>query len=155
MKVGFDSSVLVAGAAEFHEHFDCAMRWLHAARDGELEAYATTHAFAETWWKLTALPIEPRMPTGDVKKILDRMSQWVHREDLVWNDYEAAMLRCSERNVRSGAIYDALHLVAAERLGASILLTFNTKHFTRLVGPNSPRILAPPDPPGLDLPPSA
>jgi hypothetical protein len=33
--------------------------------------------------------------------------------------------------------------------GADLLLTFNTGDFARLAEPGSPRILAPPDPPGL------
>lgn len=39
------------------------------------------------------------------------------------------MQRCGERGLRSGALYDALHFVAAARQEADILLTFNTRHF--------------------------
>jgi hypothetical protein len=57
--------------------------------------------------------------------------------------------RCSGRGLRSGAIYDALHLLAAEREAADIFLTFNVDDFRRLAEPTSPRVLAPPDPPRL------
>jgi hypothetical protein len=59
------------------------------------------------------------------------------------------MRRCSDRGLRSGAVYDALHLVAAERWGADLFLTFNTHDFTRMALAPGPRIAAPPDPPGL------
>ncbi len=57
--------------------------------------------------------------------------------------------RCSARAVRSGAIYDALHLISAETENCDLLLTFNLDDFVRLSEPDGPRIIAPPDPPGL------
>ena len=68
---------------------------------------------------------------------------------LGWEDYRSALRRCGELGFRSGAIYDALHLVAAGRHAADVLLTFDTRHFTPLVGEDGPRVVAPPDPPAL------
>ena len=70
-------------------------------------------------------------------------------EPLTWEDYRAAIQRCSDRGLRSGSIYDALHLLVAERCGADLLVTFDTRHLLRLAGATSPQIVAPPDPPGL------
>lgn len=61
MKVAFDTSVLVAGSLARHPHAERARVWLQAAREGRVEALATTHAFAETWATLTALPGDPRV----------------------------------------------------------------------------------------------
>ena len=45
-----------------------------------------------------------------------------------------------------------MHLIEAERVSADVLLTFNPKNFTQLADGDGPRILAPPDPPSLELP---
>jgi predicted nucleic acid-binding protein len=50
-------------------------------------------------------------------------------------------------------VYDALHLVEAERAGADVFLTFNPSDFERLAVGLKPRIVVPPDPPSTQLPP--
>jgi predicted nucleic acid-binding protein len=65
--------------------------------------------------------------------------------------YVAALDRCSSRGLRSGAIFDALHLAAAEAGGAEAVLTFNMGDFTRLSAAGGPRIVEPPDPPAIVL----
>ena len=149
MRIAFDTSVLVAGSVAGHVHEARAAIWLRAAREGRIEAVACAHAFAETWATLTAIPVEPRLPLNAVDRIVDRLSGPIKPVAQRWSDYQAAMNRCSERTVRSGALYDALHLVIAEHLGAHVLLTFNVRHFTRLSSGNALRIVAPPDPPGF------
>ena len=61
--------------------------------------------------------------------------------------YLAAIDRCSTRGLKSGVIFDALHLIAAERSGAEALLTFNPSDFTRLAEAVSPKIVVPSAPP--------
>ena len=53
---------------------------------------------------------------------------------------------------KSGVVYDALHLIEAERSIADIFLTFNPSDFERLAVGTTPRILVPPDPPSSRLP---
>lgn len=62
MKVAFDTSVLVAGSVARHVHEERARVWFRAAREGRFEAITTTHALAETWVALTAIPVEPQQP---------------------------------------------------------------------------------------------
>jgi predicted nucleic acid-binding protein len=149
VKVVLDTSVLVAGTVVRHAHEERARVWLRAARDRSCEAMATTHAFAETWATLTAIPVEPRIGLAAAERIVDRLARHIQPVTLEWDDYCLALERCGERGSRSGAIYDALHLIAAERQGADVFLTFNTRDFNVLARENGPRILAPPDPPGL------
>lgn len=149
MKVAFDSSVLVAGALARHAHAARALAWLHAARDGKIEALATAHAFAETWATLTALPGEPRIDPTVATRVVERLARHVKPFALRWEDHRAAFERCGDARLRSGAVYDALHLAGAARQGADILLTFNTRHFSALARDGDPRIVAPPDPPAL------
>jgi len=151
VKVAFDTSVIVAGAVAGHRLRERARPWLAAAQEGRLETLVTSHALAEVWATLTALPISPRLAPAMVERVVERFARHTTPVDLTWEDYSAAIRRCGDRGLRSGAVYDALHLVAAERHRAEVLLTFDTRHFVRLAGEGSPRILAPPDPPGLGV----
>jgi predicted nucleic acid-binding protein len=147
MRVALDTSVLVAGLVAAHPHHARATWWLR--RPAGTEPVASWHAYAEAWAVLTALPMEPRL-TGDVAAaVLDRLARFVRFVAPTAGTYEAAVSRCNARSLRSGAVYDALHLVTAEGEGAELLLTFNVDDFARMSEPDGPRILAPPDPPGL------
>lgn len=150
MRVAFDTSVILAGSIAGHVHEERAAAWFAAAREGLFSAAATTHALAETWATATALPVEPRIASGLVQRMIDRFRSRVEILELSWDDYRRAMLRCGDTGLRAGAVYDALHLVAAERWNAQVLLTFNTRDFVRLVAPEGPRIAMPPDPPDVE-----
>lgn len=150
MRVAFDTSVILAGSIAGHVHEDRAAPWFAAAQAGRFTAAATTHALAETWATATALPLEPPIAPALVQRMIDRFRSKVEILDLSWEDYDRAMQRCSDRGLRSGVVYDALHLVAAERWEAHVLLTFNLQDFDRLATPGSPRILIPPDPPDVE-----
>ena len=149
MKVAFDTSVLVAGSVSRHVHEARARIWFRAAREGKFEAVTTTHALAEVWATLTAIPVEPRIAPASAERVIERLARHIKAVALRWDDYKSAMQRCGERGLRSGALYDALHFVAAARQEADILLTFNTRHFIPLATDDGPRIVAPPDPPAL------
>ena len=62
-------------------------------------------------------------------------------------DYSDAMARCEALDLRSGAIFDALNFVAALRVGADAVLTFNTADFERLCAGSSVHVVAPFEPP--------
>jgi predicted nucleic acid-binding protein len=51
--------------------------------------------------------------------------------------------------VTSGAVYDALHVVAAELAGATAIVTLDAGDFERFRIDVSPRIVVPPDDGGL------
>lgn len=149
MKVAFDTSVLVAGSVARHVHEARAGIWFRAAREGNFEAIATTHALAELWATLTAIPVEPRIAPATAERVIERLIRHIKPVALRWDDYKSALQRCGERGMRSGAVYDALHFVAAARQHADIFLTFNTRHFLPVATDDGPRIVAPPDPPAL------
>jgi len=147
VKVAFDTSVIVAAVVEDHPHHARASWWLRKRR--KVEGVASWHAYAESWAVLTALPIEPRV-TGEVAAaVLERLGRTVRFVSAGRAAYPNAVGRCAARALRSGAVYDALHLVTAEREAADLFLTFNIDDFVRLAEPGGPRIVAPPDPPGM------
>lgn len=153
MKVAFDTSVIVAAMVEAHPQHARARWWLGPRR--KLDRIASWHAYAEAWAVLTALPIEPRV-TGEVAAaVLERLGGVLRFVMPRRATYPSAVARCTARGLRSSAVYDALHLVTAEGEAAELFLTFNIEDFARLAEPRGPRILAPPDPPGMPPPPDA
>ena len=147
MKVAFDTSVIVAAVVEAHPQHARASWWLRSS--GGLERVAAWHAYAEAWAVLTALPIEPRLSGNVAAAVLDRVRSIIRFVPPRAATYPDAVARCNARSLRSGAVYDALHLVSAEKEAAELLLTFNVTDFTRMAEPGGPRIIAPPNPPGL------
>ncbi len=149
MRVAFDTSVLVAGLVEAHPAFAPAALWLDAADRGEIDALWTMHAYAEAWSVLTRLPLTERLEIAAVNELLAALVVVAVPLPLDLVDYAAAADRCAAAAVRSGAIFDALHLVAAERAQADALLTLNVKDFARL----APKLPVSSPPPTLTLAP--
>ena len=139
--------MIVAGLVEAHPNHARANWWLGPRQT--LERIASWHAYAEAWAVLTALPIEPRVSGEVAAAVLERARRSVGFVVPRTATYPTAVGRCCARALRSGAVYDALHLVTAEQEAAELFLTFNVDDFVRLSEPEGPRIVAPPDPPGL------
>lgn len=137
MKIGFDTSTLVAALLQQHPHHSSASRRLQEIRRKENEGALTTHGVAELFSTLTAIPLKPRLLPPDAERLIEK-SVLAHFEliPLGTEEYRAAMQLAVTKNLPSGAIYDALHVVGARSAGCQILLTLNPKHF---------RILAPED----------
>jgi predicted nucleic acid-binding protein len=147
MKVGFDTSVLVSGLVAAHPQHARARRWLVAARAGGVEAMMSWHAIAETWSVLTRLPLAPAISGELARDLLHTLRTFIEPVTPDEGCYQAALARCAARGLRSGAVYDALHLVAAERMHADLLLTWNRYDFERLAAKSGPMIASPDDEP--------
>lgn len=143
MRIAFDTSVLVAGVINSHPEFARASLWMDAADQGEIEAIWATHAYAEAWSVLTRLPLPTRLEPSVVNEVLQSWVLTAAPVDILRSDYENAARRCAAAGLRSGAIFDALHLMVAERMQVDAVLTLNLRDFLRL----SPgvRVLAPPE----------
>jgi predicted nucleic acid-binding protein len=148
-RLAFDTSVLVAALVEPHPLHRRAMPWLEAVSRGETAGECTTHALAETWSVLTRLPIDPAIAPPLATVAVERLARLLTVVEVTREAYQRAMQRCSERGLRSGAVFDAVHMVCAEMSGADVLVTFNPGDFTRLAVETGPAVLVPPDPPGF------
>lgn len=151
MRVAFDTSVLVAALLENHTHHQRALIWWKSVVAGDLEGVFSLHALAETWSVLTRLPLKPRLSGSEALQVLERLQQAFTTIALPQELYDAALRRSATSKLSSGAVFDALHVVAAEAAEADLILTFNVKHFLPLTTSASPLLLAPPDPPSLEF----
>ena len=129
----FDTTVLVAGVLALHPHHAASARLLAAAAAAPGSCRCTTHAIAESYRVLVSLPLVPRCtPDQALALIRESLIPRLSPVALTAKDYDRALEVVSGSGLSGGAIYDALHLVAAARLGATGLVTANLKHFTRL-----------------------
>ena len=149
MLIAIDTSVLIAGALEGHAFHPRAFVWQQAIHRGELQAMVCAHALTEVYSVLTKVP--NGLSPAEARVVVSTIRRRVRVVVPTLQTFLAAIERCSTRALRSGAVYDALHVVEAEREGASILLTFNRDDFTRLVDDDRIAIVVPPDPPSTDV----
>ena len=131
----YDSSVLVAALLPAHPDYRRCRPPLDRARAEAGVHRCTTHALAETFRVLAALPIKPPL-TKQAARMLVTQTLAPHLDPLPLRatDYVAALDLVCESTLGAGAIYDALHLVAARRARAERLVTLNLRHFRTLVG---------------------
>jgi len=143
MRVCFDTSTLVAALLKQHPHHAIAFPHLKAAQNGTIKAHLTTHALAELFATLTALPLKPRLSPTDVQRLLDS-SILPHFTIIALSGktYKQAITLTAAQNPASGAIYDALHIVGARAARCERLLTLNLKHFKALA-PGDAMIVVP------------
>ena len=147
MRLAFDTSVLVAALVEPHPYHHRVLPWLEALETGKAAGECTCHALAETWSVLTRLPLEPSISPPMATVAIERLAQKLEVVDIGAGAYWTAIQRCTATGVRSGALFDALHLVVAEDTDADLFVTFNAAGFRRLAIDTSPEIRVPPDPP--------
>ena len=131
VRVAFDTSVLVAAVQPLHPRHEVALLWVSAAAGGKIGGTWTTHAVAETWAVLTAMPAPARVSASAALAAVRRLSERIPVSPLGPDAYLRALDRCVANNLRSGSVYDALHLISAEDGNADALLTFNTADFER------------------------
>ena len=151
MKLAFDASVLVAVLVEAHPFHRRALRWFEEVSAGHASGECTWHAAAETWSVMTRIPLRPAISPALATIAMERLLTKVEPVEVDGETYRVALRRCSERGLRSGAVFDALHLVTAERREVAAFVTFNPADIERLRVGGSPRIVVPPDPPSFSV----
>jgi len=149
MRVAFDTSVLVAAVLATHRDHARAAVWLNSVSVGALDGVVCVHALGELWSVLTKLPVSPPISPRTAREAISDVLTRFEVLPLTVQIYSNALDRCTAKGLRSGAIFDALHLATAESAGAAALLTFNERDFARLSVVGSPPILVPPDPPAV------
>jgi len=151
VNLAFDTSFLVAALIEGHVDHPRTLPWTEAVASGEIEARLSWHAAAETWSVLTRLPGTLRVQPSAASLVIDRLLETFEPAALSAATYRAALRRCAEKGLASGAVFDALHLASAEEQEVDGLVTFNGSDFERLRTPRSPEIVVPPHPPAFRL----
>jgi len=127
-----DTSVVVRAVIENLPDHQEARSYLDRARRGTADVALSTHALAELFATITALPTRPQHSPREAQTLVDGVADLLTVTELRYEDYATALDRMVEHDLASGAIYDALHVVAAEKTEAAELVTFNGSDFQRM-----------------------
>lgn len=136
MKAFFDTSALVTAIVDQLPNHATALacyRRFAQPRRGGTKAVCSTHALAEVYATLTALPLSRRIQPAEATRLIEE-NFLAHLDAMPLSaaDYKAALTRVTTLGMRSGAIYDALHVRCAERAGCDRIITYNVADFERL-----------------------
>lgn len=134
-----DTSVILASLDPDEAH--------HAACDRVVSAggnAAFVHALAETFSILTGGRHGRRLGAATAARLIEQsVVPYVRTQALTGKEMMAALSDCESRGVRGGAVYDWLHLAAARKAGAEVLVTLDLRDFQSLARPGDPRIEMP------------
>ena len=133
MRVLFDTSVLVPAVVDQLANHEAALDALLGYTAGAHAGYCSTHALAECYATLTALPLRRRILPAEARQLVEEsLLGRLTAVPLTRDDYLDAVRRVSHGGLASGVIYDALHVRCAERIPVDRILTCNLADFERL-----------------------
>jgi len=133
VRVLFDTSVLVPAVVDQLANHEATLDALLGYTDGEHTAYCSTHALAECYATLTALPLRRRILPAEARQLVEEsLLERLTAVPLTRNDYVDALRRVADGGFASGVVYDALHVCCAERIPVDRILTSNLSDFERL-----------------------
>ncbi len=124
-----DTSCLVALLCTWHEHHAPTLKEMNQrARSGDGIALAG-HTLMETFAVLTRLPYPFRLSEQDAFKLLEQNFAKTSIVTLTSAQYWRVLKECIYNNISGGQTYDAVIAACARKAKASVLLTWNQKHF--------------------------
>lgn len=125
-----DTNCIVAALSPLHTHHGAALAECGRRLDGGEHMVVPASALIEAYSVLTRLPRPQRLDPPDAMALLD--ANFVKQGRVVGTDaaHVPDLLRAFvEAGIAGGRTYDALIAEAARSGGASVLLTFNRRHF--------------------------
>ena len=133
MRVFCDTSVIVPALVDQLPNHEAALLALSTYASEPHEAVCSTHSIAECYAVLSALPLPRRITPSDAEQIVAHsVAGRLTVYQLTQQDYRDAVALTARRGLAGGAIYDALHAVAAAKSHSERILTYNVRHFRRL-----------------------
>ena len=122
MKAYWDSSALVQACS------DLPLR----SRLNTERGLTRTHALAEIFSALTGGNLSIRLDADAAARTLENLAKDLDFVDLSPQETLRALKQGRQRGVRGGRVHDFLHAVAAEKAGATELLTVDENDFASL-----------------------
>ena len=133
MNVFFDTSVLVAAVVDQLPNHLVALDCYRQYSSGDHVGYCSTHALAECYATLTALPLPRRVSAAEACTLVEHnLLSRLRVISLADNDYLDALRITAAQGLLSGQIYDALHVAAARKARCGRIYTYNLRHFQAL-----------------------
>ena len=131
MRVLADTSVIIPALVRAHVHHAAASPYLDRAARGEARLLVSAHATAEAFATLTVM--QPQLTPAVALRLLDEgLLAFAEVVSLDADDYRVVLARMASLGLASGAVYDGLHVRAAEKAEANELVTLNGRDFRRM-----------------------
>ena len=132
MRTLFDTSVLVAALVDQLGNHEAAFRAFHRFTSGDHSGCCSTHALAECYATLTALPVPRRISPEEARILIeDAVLARLAVLAVTADDYRDVLREVARLGLRSGAVYDALHARCARKDRVDQILTYNLSDFAR------------------------
>ena len=132
MRTLFDTSVVVAALVDQLGAHEAAFREFRRCSHGEKAGCCSTHAVAEIYATLTALPLKRRISPDEARRLIEEtVLARLTVIQLSSADYRAVLRQVADRGLGCGAIYDALHAHCARKERVDRILTYNLSDFER------------------------
>jgi predicted nucleic acid-binding protein len=139
----FDTSVLIQALVDQLPEHERALTQYTDALETPKQTFISSHSIAECYATLSALPLKRRITPYEAFQLVEEsILSRVQVIELSRSDYQQAMKKVLAANLGSGAVYDAIHLVSAEKASCNQIFTFNLKHF-RPLAQNPASVLKP------------
>ncbi|HET9358317.1 MAG TPA: PIN domain-containing protein [Vicinamibacterales bacterium] len=137
--VAVDTSCMVAAVCSWHEHHPAAAAEINRRLQRGQRLCVPAPALVETYAVLTRLPPPHRLTAKDAWALIEgNFVTGALLEVLDGGGYVDLLRRAASQDVAGGRTYDAVIGACAREAGATVLLTFNRRHFD-------------PAPPGLQV----
>ncbi len=129
----FDTSVLIQALVDQLPDHEAAFAQYTKALQSSKKTFISSHSIAECYATLSALPLKRKISPYEAHQLIEEsILTHVQIIELTKKDYKLAIEKTNSANLGGGAIYDALHLVSAEKASCAQIYTFNLKHFRPL-----------------------
>lgn len=128
MKLFCDTNVLIAAFRSDHSHHNAARPALERIIQGKDEGFVAAHTLAEIYSVLTRMP-SPLPASTAWQLIQENIVAHFRVITLTAKEYAEVLEAASKNGIEGGRTYDALLLKAAEKSGATRILTFNVADF--------------------------
>jgi predicted nucleic acid-binding protein len=126
----FDTSVLVAAFLGDHPHHEPSAKAF--AEADRKSSSCGMHTLAELYSALTSLPLKPAIVPEQALLFLADVRARLSAIALDEADYAAAIERVAGKRLPGARVYDSLLLQCAIKAKASVIYTWNLKHFQQL-----------------------
>ena len=132
MRSLFDSSVLITAVVDQLASHESAFDALRRHTEGDQWGCCSTHALAECYATLTALPLASRVLPEQARLLVEEsIAGCLDVIELDWDDYRSVLKQVAQLGLASGAVYDALHARCAQKAEVDRILTYNVADFER------------------------
>jgi predicted nucleic acid-binding protein len=132
VRIGVDTSVIVAAVHANHPVNGPAAEWLDAAF-GKHEVVVAHHSIVESYAVLTRLPAKYRLAPREAEMVLTETLRENVRiapfaGEAVWPTLESII----DRGASGGTTYDALIVDLLAGAGVEVIITYNVREFRRI-----------------------